>query len=534
MASRDNGSDRSSLWRRLSMGVAAVAAVGALMTSPAQARQWRHHYYRHHYAQARHHHAAAAYNPPFAAVVVDANNGRTLYSVNENELRHPASITKVMTLYLLFEKLESGDLTLQSRLDVSQHAANQEPSKLGVNPGDTISVEDAIKAIVTRSANDVAVVIAENVGGTENAFAQQMTRKAHELGMTRTNYADASGLPNPMQLTTAHDLAILAQAVQERFPTYFKYFSTHEFEYAGQTIGSHNRLIGRVDGVDGIKTGFTNASGFNLMTSMHKDGRSIVAIVLGGRTGAGRDRIMQNLLAKEYEVASVGHRTGSVFARAAPTPPIARPVARPMALAFAEPVAVKGPDVLEAAPVLPPASVPERIAVISQPAKLALAAKPIAAKPIAAKSIQVASLAPVVPDDGEDAAPSNPSSGDEVAPKAKAAPALPTPRPATLLAKADTSDGEDAPAKVAKTDAHNGWVIQIGATDDQSKAKTLLQRAIAQNRAMLASAKPLTEKFTKGEDTFYRARFAMNDSSKADAACKSLKKTGFSCIAMHD
>ena len=534
MASRQTGSGRLFL-RRLSMGVAAVAAVGAIMTSPAEARHFRRHY-------ARHHHAAFTAGPPFAAVVVDENNGRTLYSVNENELRHPASITKVMTLYLLFEKLESGELTLQSRLDVSQHAANQEPSKLGLSPGDTISVDDAIKAIVTRSANDVAVVIAENLGGTESGFAQQMTRKAHELGMTRTNYADASGLPNPMQLTTAHDLAILARAVQERFPTYFKYFSTHEFEYAGQTIGSHNRLIGRVDGVDGIKTGYTNASGFNLMTSMHKNGRSIVAIVLGGRTAAGRDRIMQDLLAKEYEVASVGHRTGSVFAEAAPTAPVARPVARPMALAFAEPVAVKGPDVLEAAPVLPPASVPA-------PALIA------AATPHA-KSIQVASLAPVVPDDGEDAAPIKPSSvaasklklavveqgdasvdeesGDVVAPKAKAAPALPTPRPAALLGKADTSDGEDAPAKAAKADAHNGWVIQIGATDDQSKAKTLLQRAIAQNRAMLASAKPLTEKFTKGEDTFYRARFAMNDSSKADAACKSLKKTGFSCIAMHD
>ena len=541
MASRDNVLGASSLLRRLFLGAAAVAVAAAVTVSPAEARHWRHHVYSRH--------VAAYSGPPFSALVVDENDGRTLYSVNENELRHPASITKVMTLYLLFEKLQSGELSLQSRLDVSQNACNQEPSKLGLSPGDTISVDDAIKAIVTRSANDVAVVIAENLGGSEGAFAEQMTRKAHELGMSRTQYRNASGLPNDMQLTTAHDLAILARAVQEKFPTYFKYFSTHEFDYAGETIGNHNHLLGRVDGVDGIKTGYTRASGFNLMTSMHKDGRSLVAIVLGGRTAGARDRIMEGLLNTEYAVASSAHRTTSVFADAAPPAPVAQPVARPLALASAAPAAVKSPDVLEAAPVLPPAKVPSAA---------------VTAAPQPAKAIQVASLAPVVPT--EDAAPAKAANlaaaklkpavveqgdaddeedQDKVEPKAKSseqarayAPAMPTPRPAALdaLAKVEKADAgeEDAPAKVAKADQHDGWVIQIGATDDQSKAKSLLQRAIAQNRAMLASAKPLTEKFNKGEDTYYRARFAMNDPAKADAACRSLKKSGFSCIAMHD
>ena len=538
MASRGNVSGGSSLLRKLFFGAAAVAAFGALMVSPAEARHWRHHVYSRH--------VAAYSGPPFSAVVVDENDGRTLYSVNENELRHPASITKVMTLYLLFEKLQSGELSLQSRLDVSQNACNQEPTKLGLSPGDTISVDDAIKAIVTRSANDVAVVIAENLGGSEGAFAEQMTRKAHELGMSRTQYRNASGLPNDMQLTTAHDLAILARAVQEKFPAYFKYFSTHEFDYAGETIRGHNHLLGRIDGVDGIKTGYTRASGFNLMTSMHKDGRSLVAIVMGGHTAAARDRIMEGLLNTEFAVASAGHRTTSVFADAAAAEPVARPVARPLALASAAPAAIKGPDVLEGAAVLPPAQVPA-------PALIA------AAPPV--RPIQVASLAPVVPTEDESSAvtdsvataklksamvaQADAQDGSKAAPRGKVvepalayAPAMPTPRPAALdaLAKVEKAgaDDEDASPKVAKADQYGGWVIQIGATDDQSKAKSLLQRAIAQNRAMLASAKPLTEKFNKGEDTYYRARFAMNDPVKADAACKSLKKSGFSCIAMHD
>ena len=165
--------------------------------------------------------------------------------------------------------------------------------KLGLEPGDTISVDDAIKAIVTRSANDVAVAIAEAIGGDEPHFADMMTRKAHTLGMSRTLYRNASGLPNDEQITTARDLTILARATEERFPRYFKYFSTHEFAYGGEIIGNVNHLLGRVDGVDGIKTGYTRASGFNLLTSVHRDGRSLVAVVLGGRTAAARDLYME-------------------------------------------------------------------------------------------------------------------------------------------------------------------------------------------------------------------------------------------------
>ena len=165
-------------------------------------------------------------SPAFSAIVVDANSGRTLYCVAEDGLRHPASITKVMTLYLLFEQLEKGAMTLQTRIPISEHAAAQEPSKLGVEPGETISVEDAIKAVVTRSANDMAVAIAEAIGSDESSFAEMMTRKAHALGMSNTIYRNASGLPNDKQITTARDLTILARSLEDRFPRYFKYFST--------------------------------------------------------------------------------------------------------------------------------------------------------------------------------------------------------------------------------------------------------------------------------------------------------------------
>ena len=526
-------SGRVSLWRRIMMGACALAAVGVATVSPAEAHHfWRHRVYHRHFVAA----AAPTYaGPPFAAVVVDANDGRTLYSVNPNELRHPASITKVMTLYLLFEKLQNGSLSLDSRLTVSQNAANQQPSKLGIAPGETISVDDAIKAIVTRSANDIAVTIAENLGGSESAFAAEMTEKAHELGMTRTLYRNASGLPNPEQLTTAHDLAVLAQAIQEKFPQYFHYFSTHEFDYAGEVIGNHDHLLGRVDGVDGIKTGYTNASGFNLMTSMHKDGRSLVGIVLGGRTAGSRDRIMEGILAQNFALASSGQRTTSVFAQAA-QPETSAPA---LALVSAANGANDDGDITASAPVLPRAHAANATA-----ARLAAAAKPVQVAS-AAPSAPVEQLAPVKL--GRAAAKAKPvieqgdasdDDSDDDAPQAKAhAPAIPAARPAAAPTKvADKAPVQKPDQEAAKATAasHDGYLIQIGATDDQSKAKSLLSRAMAQNKGLLASAKPLTEKVQKGDDTFYRARFAMDDSARADAACKSLKRTGFSCIAVHD
>src|SRR5271167_3683632 len=331
-------------------GSALLAAGG-----PAAAHHYRHaRYYprvAHAYPRAAHHathyarysprwrvhsvrQAAAAIpaSPAFSAIVVDANSGRTLYSADENGLRHPASITKVMTLYLLFEQLDSGAMTLRTQIPISKHAASQEPSKLGLAPGDSISVDDAIKAVVTRSANDIAVAIAEAVGQSESNFADMMTRKAHALGMTNTLYRNASGLPNDEQVTTARDLTILGRSLEELFPRYFRYFSTAQFDFDGEIIGNHNHLLGRVDGVDGIKTGYTRASGFNLLTSVHRDGRSLVAVVMGGRTSGARDRMMEQLIADHIAEASTGGHTATMIADNEPPAANAAPwVAPPVA-----------------------------------------------------------------------------------------------------------------------------------------------------------------------------------------------------------
>ncbi len=351
--------DSQQLVRAVRLAAGALIAASALVVAagPAEARHYRHvhryaymHHYRHVAHFDRHRWTGVPASPAFSATVVDANSGRTLYSVSEDGLRHPASITKVMTLYLLFEQLEKGAMTLQTRIPVSEHAAAQEPSKLGIEPGGTISVEDAIKAVVTRSANDVAVAIAEAIGRDESAFADMMTRKAHALGMSNTLYRNASGLPNDEQVTTARDLAILGRAMEERFPRYFKYFSTRQFDYAGQTIGNHNHLLGRVDGVDGIKTGYTRASGFNLLTSVHRDGRSLIAVVMGGPSAASRDRMMENLIDDHIaEASTVRTATMVADASAADAPParrapVADTAARPRPAVVAAPVPARAPS----------------------------------------------------------------------------------------------------------------------------------------------------------------------------------------------
>src|SRR5271166_1973499 len=337
---------------RVAAGALLTASALLLAVVPADAHGHRHYHYHRsiHYAHVRHlahvaHRAPGGVpsSPAFSAVVVDANSGRTLYAVEENGLRHPASITKVMTLYLLFEQLDMGAMTLQTRIPISEHAAAQEPSKLGLEPGETISVEDAIKAVVTRSANDIAVAIAEAIGHDESTFADMMTRKAHALGMTSTVYRNASGLPNDEQVTTARDLTVLARSLEDRFPRYFKYFSTHEFVYDGEVIGNHNHLLGRVDGVDGIKTGYTRASGFNLLSYVHRDGRSLVAVVMGGRTAGLRDRIMENLIEDHIAQASTAH-TAATVADASRTDAPERYAAQNLGRARAEAIAAAVPS----------------------------------------------------------------------------------------------------------------------------------------------------------------------------------------------
>ncbi|HKH03380.1 MAG TPA: D-alanyl-D-alanine carboxypeptidase family protein, partial [Bradyrhizobium sp.] len=305
--------------RRLRGGIVSLAAIVSLLAvsaDPADARGKRKR------VSTRSQQATVVKKPAnitadgrYAAIVMDVNSGSALHQANPDAARHPASLTKIMTLYLLFERLESGKLKLDSEMEVSAHAASRPPTKLGVKPGQTLIVEDAIKALVTRSANDAASVIAENIAGDEGEFARLMTRKARALGMSRTIYKNASGLPDPEQVTTARDQALLGIAVQERFPKYYRYFATSSFQYRGQRIGNHNRLLGKVAGVDGIKTGYTRASGFNLVTSMRRGNRHIVAVVLGGASGSARDARMRTLVEQHVQMAATS-RSASRFAEA--------------------------------------------------------------------------------------------------------------------------------------------------------------------------------------------------------------------------
>ncbi len=242
---------------------------------------------------------------------MDGNSGEVLHASNADATRHPASLTKIMTLYLLFERLDAGKIRLDTQLRVSEHAAEQAPTKLGLKPGQTISVEDAIKGVVTESANDAAVTIAENLGGDEAHFAELMTQKAHALGMSRTTYVNASGLPDDDQVTTARDEALLGRAIQQRFPRYYKYFSTEKFVYHGRAMRNHNHLLGVVSGVDGIKTGYIRASGFNLVASVHRDGRYLLTVVLGGRSAGERDADVRQLISAYIREASL-QRTAPV------------------------------------------------------------------------------------------------------------------------------------------------------------------------------------------------------------------------------
>ncbi|TGD99771.1 D-alanyl-D-alanine carboxypeptidase [Methylobacterium nonmethylotrophicum] len=478
--------------------LAAAAVLTALTASPAEARR-------------RHHGGGGGYNPPYAAMVVDAKTGRVMHAVNEDALRHPASITKVMTLYLLFEQLERGKMDLDSALEISANAARQAPSKLGLRPGSTITVEEAIKALVTKSANDVACAIGENIAGSEPAFAEMMTRKAHALGMSRTHYANASGLPDSDQITTARDLTILARAIQDRFPRYYRYFQTRSFAFRGRVIGNHNHLLGRVEGVDGIKTGYTRDSGFNLMTSARSGDRHIVAVVLGGKSGASRDAIMARLVQASLPAAYAGART---------TPPVVEVAERPRPAVVAErPVATRT--------LVASADDDEGVETTNSTGQPLDIAPRGGATPQSAPKWRAG--APAVPASAQAYAPAGASAAFPApAPGGKYASRLPAAEPGEARAPAP----REAAAPVQKPVTVSPWVIQLGAMDDEGKAKSMLAEARQRGGGALAKAAPFTERVTHGGTTLFRARFSgFSEAESAQDACRTLKRNGFTCFA---
>src|SRR5690606_34832181 len=258
--------------------------------------------------------AAMAFAEKYAAIVIDARTGETLYSKNANSRRYPASLTKMMTLYMTFEALASGRISKSTPVVFSANAAAEPPTKLGVRKGGSITVETAILSMVTKSANDSATAMGELLGGSAAGFARMMTAKARQLVMKSTVFRNANGLPNSGQFTTAHDMALLGIALREHFPQYYDYFSVRSFKYGKRRINGHNRLLGRIKGVDGIKTGYTRASGFNLVSSVKSDGRLLVAVVMGGKTGRSRDNEMARLI-KTYLPKASRRGGGDLIAR---------------------------------------------------------------------------------------------------------------------------------------------------------------------------------------------------------------------------
>ena len=539
--------------------VVVLAAAVAALTFTSDSADARHHHYVHfvrHAVSVPHRTHVEIYAPPSASIVIDGNTGNVLQASNADALRHPASLTKIMTLYLLFERLDAGRIKLDAPLKVSQHAAEQAPTKLGLKPGQTIAVEDAIKAVVTKSANDAAVTIAENLAGDEAEFSKLMTQKARVLGMSRTTYVNASGLPDDDQITTARDQALLGRAIQERFPRYYRYFSTEQFVYHGSAMRNHNHLLGAVGGVDGIKTGYTRDSGFNLVTSVHRDGRYIVAVVLGGRSAFERDAHMRELIGGHIKEASL-RRTAPVLAEAAelrdeshsaafakaPLSSHADPAPPANANAKANAGAAVGSNdpiqpllvrtiSYRTAPVQTASLAPMPTLVpVAAPAQQPSApgTPPSAQVPEAPNTIVVASTEPVAI---ATAPKAEPGRSDPATPaKAELVKTEPV---KTEPVKAEPAKVEPAKADAARPQVHarGGWLIQVGAFDGEDEAKQHLSAAQGKVPAMLAGADAFTERVQKGDKALYRARFAGFDKATAEAACKLLKRSDIECMAL--
>ena len=299
--------------------------------------------------------------PRYAAVVLDHASGKLLSGYDPNGLRHPASLTKMMTVYLAFEAVRAGKITLATRLPVSAWAASRPPSRLGLRSGGSITVDDAVMALLTKSANDAASVVAEGLAGSESAFARQMTKKARVLGMKQTQFTNASGLPDPKQVTTARDMAKLAARLIDDFPEYYPYFSRAEFAYAGRSIPNHNWLLGRYPGTDGLKTGFTSSSGYNLVASSVRGGHRLIAVVLGGKTARTRDRQVMSLLDDGFASIKVARALPSLDASSGRLVASAAPIAVPATVAPPDDATDQGDA--DAAAVAAPSLKPARPAV---------------------------------------------------------------------------------------------------------------------------------------------------------------------------
>lgn len=438
--------------------------------------------------------------PKFSAISVDARTGKVLFSVDPDGQRFPASLTKVMTLYLLFEDLKSGKIKLETSLKVSARAAGMAPSKLGLKQGSTITVDDAIRALVTKSANDVAVAIGENLGGSESKFAERMTRTARAIGMSRTTFRNASGLPNPGQVTTARDMATLCLRIQRDFPQYYPYFRITSFTYKGRTIRSHNRLLGRYEGTDGIKTGYIGASGFNLTTSVRRGDKRLVGVVLGSKTGASRNAYMIGMLDKSFPKAKGGK---TIAALAGSSKGAIDPIA-----AAEEPAKQKTIADLILKPKEGPA-------------------------PEDAKAAEANSASPEDEDTAEEGTAGSAFQAVDAAetqePQVLEAKIAEAAIPADLPFEVKPEASQSSVGSAMTTAGDASWYVQVGAFEDKRDAQKRLLSLKKAQPSLLKDKMAFTVTVQKGSERTYRARFSGFSEADAKALCGRLSKQKVDC-----
>lgn len=432
--------------------------------------------------------------PTAAAIIVDAQSGSVLYDSNSDARTYPASLTKMMTLYLLFEAIEAKQVKLDDTMSVSAHAAAQPATDLGLRPGQSISVEKAILGLIVHSANDVAVVVAEALGGTESQFAAKMTKKARELGMTSTQYQNASGLPNPGQVTNARDTAILARALITRFPGFYPYFATESFSYGSRVYTTHNHVVENYPGADGLKTGYIRASGYNVATSAVRNGRRIIAVVLGGRSAMARDTQMMALLDQGFTLAATTPKT-QVASATLPQAPTTAQVSKTTTNTLGAP-AVLVP------PVKPTAETLKAAAVVQE----ADAARVAPRAPLSAAALEAAAALP----------PGGPVQDSVVV---QVASIEPTAAPAAT----DSKTTKPAAAK-------GRWGIQVGAFNAYDMALNAAKRASKRVAKLVKDAQVVVDETGKGKTTLYRARLVGLSKQNAHSACRQLKAKSIDCM----
>ncbi|MET3925168.1 D-alanyl-D-alanine carboxypeptidase [Devosia sp. 2618] len=493
----------------------------------------------------------------YAGIVVDAKSGKVLYEEAADSKRYPASVAKVMTLYVLFQELSASNLKLSTKMTVSRHAAAAVPTKLGLRAGATITVEDAIKSLVTLSANDMARVIAEHISGTESKFAERMTATARALGMRNTTYRNASGLPDGGQITTVRDQAILGIAIYQHFPSYYEFFQTRSFSYGKSTYGNHNRVLGYMGAVDGIKTGYINAAGSNLLTAARKDNRHIVVVAFGFNSAGSRDEKVRQLVATYLPQSRSGNyvaqipipgRQGNMQVAVAQSAPAAttatasnsRPVyVTPMPLPgfrLAQLVAANGAQAQQPAiQAMPQAVAAAAPSPAPMPADLGLQPAVQAANILAAPSQAPQPAYPSqdiigawLSDSYNLGAP--PSALGQTAPSA----------PLDFKPPAASNDNNQpvdlmtsgSVQVAAATAVPGGWVVQIGAGPSEDSARAMLSDA-AGKVGNLGDFRSYVERFEKNGQVFFRARFVgFGGRDDANAMCNQLKQQNLSCLAM--